>query len=348
MEVILHFGMPKTGSSSIQETFATAPPPGLATLPWPQANHAAFVVAFFEDAPERHPAFAHRPDPAGAVAAMRAEWEPRIEAAFANPDIGRILISAERLYNTPRPALRRLADWLDARAQRVTVVGYVRPPVAFSASALVQNIRAGTGGRRVAEVWPVYRAKIGKFDDVFGRDRVRLFPFRPERMPGGDVTADFAARIGVALDPARIRRVNESLCREAAALIHAWDRTRPKREGAAARSARARLVRALQGLKGDRLELGPALVAPLLARHAADLDWIADRLGEPLADAASEAPDALSSEDDLMHIAAGAADRMGELALAAAGRGAGLERVARLLDALMAAQATAAAHQTGV
>ena len=95
--------------------------------------------------------------------------------------------------------------------------------------------------------------------------------------PGGDVVADFAAKLGVALPGARPVRANDGLSREAMAV--AWCRLAgclgpdyPDRARAA--RFRATPARALSGFGQGRFAFAEAVLAPAVAAQRADLDWM--------------------------------------------------------------------------
>jgi hypothetical protein len=61
-----------------------------------------------------------------------------------------------------------------------------------------------------------------KFDDVLGRENVRLWKFDPPSFPNGCVVQDFCTRLGIALPRERVIRVNASISREAVQLLYTY------------------------------------------------------------------------------------------------------------------------------
>ena len=60
MEAIIHPGMPKTGSSSIQETFVSIKPEGWISPDTPTGNMSGLFALFFEDNLHEHHSFQAR------------------------------------------------------------------------------------------------------------------------------------------------------------------------------------------------------------------------------------------------------------------------------------------------
>jgi hypothetical protein len=315
MRAIVHAGMPKTGSSSIQAHFARAAHPGLER--WDSEGFTShmlpLLVAFGEPARlAQHRAIRAR----GQAFVDRLPRLRRRLLAGAEAQATRLagsetrfFVSSERLTQIDDAgSVEPFARWIGARASEIRVIAYVRPPVSWGRSMLQQALKSGIvrpGGLR--PVWAQYRERFERLDGAFGRDRVELVAFRPERFPGGDVVADFAARLGLEVAPGSAERANESLSLEAAAILFATHRARREAgERIVPHTAARAYVEAVRRLPGRPLVLAAALWAEPLRDQAADLAWIEDRLGEPLDEPLDPVPGEIASGGELMRVAAAA------------------------------------------
>ncbi len=317
MRVVVHMGMHKTGSSSIQGYFHRTELPGVAYLRFQGPNHSGIFTMLFDDDErvlrsrtlnengtidlgellQRRASGVHQ-----FAAQMRVLQGTDATAIFSAEQI-----SAPRFVN----ARARLHAFLRGFTEDLAVVGYVRSPLSYAVSAFQQRLRSPQRLRDEEMcVLPVYRDRFEQMDDLFGRDRVQLVPFTPAALHGGDVVMDFAHRIGVELPGAPPERLNEALSLEAAALLY-LHRTQGagRLSGIAGATAINReFAQRLRALGRTRFTFAPELWQPQLHALRDDLEWIRDRLGTPLEDTSPPAyAETVASPAQLLDIA----DRQG-------------------------------------
>jgi hypothetical protein len=286
---ILHFGMHKTGSSSIQHSLA---------------GFADADFAFYQDHRGRtnhNGAILDLLAKPGSYDARRRRWNSRggSEAAVKSAADGArrslddavrslgeraLIISGEGMLLLPADQLGEIAAHIrDRGIEQIAAVAYVRPPAAFVTS-LARAMRGGSLKRlNLQRRSSNYREQFEKFDTVFGRENVQLWKFDPASFPDGCVVQDFCARLGIDLPAERIVRVNESIPREAVALLYTY-RKFGGESGLAAMPAeqRARLVKRLAELGRTKFRFSPDLLRPMLKYNRADIEWMEARLGASL------------------------------------------------------------------
>ncbi len=247
--LILHIGLSKTGSSSIQHVLAEQRPAlrtqgvHLARSPgW--ANHALLPAAVVNDAKilwGYHPATWEGLSPPVRIARFRDEFAA--EMAGLPDDVTRVVMTAEQIGGVLREPeeVARLADLLAPYFDPVQVVVYIRRQDQHAASAYTEWLRGGTlrdpglpaGG---AEKHPEYDygGMLDRWAGVFGQDSVTPRIFARDRLVDGDVVADFLALTDIALpmlDDATMRQSNLSLSAPAQALLLAAGRLTASRAG---------------------------------------------------------------------------------------------------------------------
>lgn len=300
-QCIVHIGMHKTGSTSIQRSlhgfdddrFLYA---RLARTP----NHSLAIYSAFATTPERH----HLHRSAGRDQRRVHRYNDRvykeldhcIEAARGRA----LIISGEDISSLHKRDLPKLRDYLDARFGKLLIVGYVRPPASFLASSFQQRVKSGTlNSFNLMRMYRNYRATFEKFDEVFGRNRVQLWKFDPETFPEGDVVSDFCRRLGISLPRRGTLRLNESLSDHAVAAFYTYNKLGKYAGMNLLRSAGGKaLVRLLQG---EKFRLSPDSVRPVLEHNRADIEWMEQRLGQSLQEDLGEHRDTdVRDEEDLL------------------------------------------------
>lgn len=299
---VLHFGMPKTGSTSIQATLLAAGAlPGVTYLNVGTGNSSrALATMFMDDPAEFH---------------LNAKWALDVaeldrekQLAFQHFDqqfraaTPLFVISAEVISTLEVSALTRLRDWLERRVDTIELVGYVRAPKGYMESELQQKVKAGRSRFDLGSHYPGYQARFGKLEQVFGRERVQYWKFDPARFPNQDVVRDFAQRLSIAVPDSALQHANTSLTRNGLSLLYIYRKHGPGYgSGSGSVEQNRQLQKTLREVGGPKLRLARAAVEPILTRNASDIAWMEERLGEPLAEPLGEdEPQAIRSEDDLL------------------------------------------------
>jgi len=322
MKIVIHIGMHKTGSSSIQQTFARFQHPGLEYINWNRGgNHSALYVLLFEDIEKlrdyhifkaRGPAFVRT------LPEMREKWRAQVSEQLAQAGDRTIIFSAEAISLAQfANAGQRLHDFCAVYSNDISVLGYVRPPGGFIARGFQQYLKGGT----IARVFdggasPHYRERFEWIDQVFGRSTVTLKEFAPRRLQGGDVVKDFSEEVGVApLSEDQIIRTNESLSLEAVAVLYVQRRLG---QGFVlgfnrANAANKAFTSSLAKIGSGKFSLSSKMLAPILEKERDDIAWMEARLGHPFSDSGKDNKDAIDSLDDLVDIALGQFDAVQDL-----------------------------------
>lgn len=316
MDVIIHPGMPKTGSSSIQQTLVGLQPEGWAYPASGTGNMGRELMLMFEDAPWTATAFTQQGLNREEIEARRDKVAGELTAALtAAAAAGQnTVFSAERIFNVPEPVVTRLRDYYVGLGFTPRVVAYVRRPVSFMQSAFQQNLKTDNPGLfHPGNLYPHYRRGFATLDRVFGRENVTLKLFDKDSLAGGDAVIDFYAEMGHDLPASQVIRVNETLSLPAVALLYAQRQLGGgmprgfKRAG----QANAAFIAALAKLEGPKPQFSHGLLDPILDRFAGDLEWLEKRVGVPVIDRPEvDGPDAIGGHDDLLALADAHADSL--------------------------------------
>jgi hypothetical protein len=290
MRCILHIGMHKTGTTSIQRSLADFADDAFVYYAdhLERSNHGRAVYEWLgiEQWDVRRANF-HR---------ARTQLRHVIRALQGRT----LIVSSERIWRMPQGLLARLAGFLRARGfDKIEIAAYIRPPAAYLTSVAQQH--AKTNGHidfptLIAKEYADYEARFGTIDAVFGRENVHLKKFDPASFEAGCVVRDFCHQFGIDIPESRVERVNESLSREALGLLFTYRRLSPdsatKRDGIAAQ---------LGTIGKTKFRLSPDLLRQTLAAHRDDIEWMEARLGCSLQENLGDAqPNDISSAADLL------------------------------------------------
>ncbi len=301
---IVHIGMHKTGSSSIQATLAAGmDDPGFVYLTGGRgSNLSTPLYSMLSSHVENFHFHRKHGHDSKDIKAYNRQTRDALTAEIAECGRRIAIISGEGLSRLDPDAVTRLARFLNNRFQSVQIIAYVRPPKSYMESAFQQLLK---GGRlrhfEIASLYPNYRDRFEPYIDVFGRESVTFKRFEPKEFPSSCVVTDFCQTIGMKLDATRVRRVNESLSLEAIRLLYTL-RVFGGNAGFGSEALRAdrEMVEFLQEVTGGKLRLASDLSLPVLKDHQKDILWMEEVLGASLSESAIANDNEIHGEEDLL------------------------------------------------
>jgi hypothetical protein len=302
---IIHFGMHKTGSSSIQQSLAERlDDPGFRYVTTGVANSSGGIAIGFLDDPATYQGSRKTGMSGSQLEHRRQIIRQRLSAQLRSERSSGActILSAEYISTMKSGDFTSLCDFFAEHGYAVTAVGYIRSPKSYMESAFQQRVQGGFNTFELSKVYPHYRYHFDKFDAILGRERVRFWHFDPRSFAGGCVVQDFCRRLGIAFPPANVVRTNEGLSRPAVSLLFAYRRFGPE-FGVGPTVIRENLLLAQRfaQLRGPKLRFHSSLVAPILEEQRDDLAWMEERLGTSLSeDMTRDDGSAICSEGDLL------------------------------------------------
>ena len=232
MELTLHIGSGKTGTSSIQQMLATNRET-LAGAGWlyPQApgigRHVRLGL-YLRDTQDLTQTPAWHRQGFDTPERFRRIFRRRLFAEIDEAELPRMLMSDEALYSMSRPNLRRLRGFTDRFASSVVVVAYLRRQDEHLVSRYQQVVKVGE--TRSLVDWASgdmsftydYRARLAQWRRVMEPRGVVVRRFERGRFKGDSLLVDFLDACGIDIDAARLElpgNRNESLGAEAVELL---------------------------------------------------------------------------------------------------------------------------------
>lgn len=299
---IVHVGMHKTGSSSIQRSLQGFSDGEIVYAQFGnQSNHSVPLRSLFTPHQEKY--FSHRTT--GRTGEQLQSYIDKtwvvLENNLANVGDRTLLFSAEGISLLPKKGLKRLHTYLKSKFDNISIVAYVRPPMGYISSSFQQRLKGGVLGFS-RPTYRSYKKSFSRLDEIFGRENVLLWKFSPENFPGNCVVQDFCRRLGIALPVSSIIHTNESMSRETATLLYIYSKFAAelgfeKLTGGMSRD----LIGVLSSVEGTKFRFAPSLVKPLLEKNQKDIEWMEARLGQPLKeDLPQDHPSDIRDEHDLL------------------------------------------------
>ena len=277
----IHFGLHKTGSSSIQRFLSSCRSEIIRYPDLGETNQSRpLATAFRHDAADYHLNRKSGLNPE-AIARRGREVRASLDAAFSSLGARRMVLSAEDLSLFTEPDLAEFFRFVGEHASSLNAVAYVRGVSSWLESLFQESLKNSRCLPQLGQIQPLYRPRLEKFDRLLGRSNVQLVRYDPEKFVGRCVVHDFALRVGAEPPSRPLQRRNASLSLPAVRLLAVYRKWRSLPLPADNRLAEEnkQLHRILQDLQGEPLRFDRSVAEHFTHRHKADIDWAEERLG---------------------------------------------------------------------
>jgi hypothetical protein len=305
-ELLVHYGTPKTGSTSIQQTLFNHDQ-GLTNCAYVHGrlpNSSLMIGNSFQSAA----AIATR---SPGSESSEVEWRRSVARDMltkalnrASAKSNRLVLSAEVIAALSKPELTKMRDWLAPYAQQIRFIGYIRDPVSSTRSIFQEQIKTKyppgfTFDAYFSQPGGGYRM-VERLDALFGRDAVTILPFDKSLFPGGDVVQHFLATAQISGNGLKSESVNESLSHLAVKALFCYRSLRERFDAQPQYASREAFIGSLRALDGPSFAVHGDVEQSLRANCQHWDDWAEKRLGRSLPYADSFKDYGIRSESDLM------------------------------------------------
>jgi hypothetical protein len=270
--MILHIGMHKTGTSSIQHALADALVDDrfrfvqLAGY----ANGSLLIGNAYADLS----GYPHHPDSSMEHRRLSRRNAMKVITTELNAFDERIpILSAELICSLEDDAKHALLDLLRRYHPELRVAAYIRRPKSLVDSAYQERLKSALVTINDHFEGVEYRKIFVAFDDFLGRQMVTIRLFEKENLHEGDVVADFAATWGIGIDRTRVLRENEALSQEAVKLLYTYRLAHPQ-----VLEGDEHIIALLSDVGGERFRLHSSVYRRTAVIRPADIEWANERL----------------------------------------------------------------------
>ncbi len=220
MELILHYGMHKTGSSSIQDTLYNLDSSEFTYIHFGQPNPSLQVTQGFSEGWEKRPVFARQHLKKEDVESRTVRARKAVLKQFRSIKTDRAVFSAEAFAHLNRQELKEFINLVRPFTSEIRAIGYVRSPKSYTESVFQQKIKRSRIKLGEPLVNINYKRLIEGLDEALGKSNVEVYEFNRDTLQGGCVVRDFCYRSGIAVQDNKIVSSNESLSRPAVQLLY--------------------------------------------------------------------------------------------------------------------------------
>jgi len=220
-KLILHIGMHKTGSTSIQESLGRSREFLQKNNIWypsmSEVNHTVNFTPIFSNDPLKDITFKIKQITTMDQArkeqeAMKQVWIEELRKVSCET----VIISAEGCSMLLEPRVREMKAFLDQFFDDYLILIYVREPRSFYVSVIQQMFKhtdVSFDNFSFRKPDQLFTRRLPPYLNVFGRERVVVRPFNRKAFKNGDLIDDFFDSVGIDIDTSHIQRIyaNESL-----------------------------------------------------------------------------------------------------------------------------------------
>jgi len=298
---ILHVGMPKTGSTSIQDSlfFGLRDPQFRYIHLTNRPNAADFLNAIFLDDPSQHWVYQRKGYSACKVERLKYRYQEMLQQAlrraFANQNTP--IISSEDCWDYTSDQLQKVRTFMDQLDASFNVIVYIRPFKSWIESDFQQDAKQVLCpfynklefGQAYIKQKINYTERLSIIEQIFGADRVVVRPFKRNQLIDGCVVRDFCKTLDINFEPSKIQRVNVGFSAEAVKLLNSYNLYALNQDSPSFADHHLLTLR-LEQLKGQRFRLHSSIIEPLIShireqeqmilrRYAIDISenlWAAD------------------------------------------------------------------------
>jgi hypothetical protein len=298
---ILHIGMPKTGSSSIQDSLFNSNyiEGGEYLKVGKSSNHSTMIFSLFSNNPENHHAHKALGLNNNDIDIYNKNNFLEIKNAVSITSAKKIIISGEDILFLNEEELRKLKQCFSDLFSEILIFAYVRPPISFMQSAFQQKIKEGDLRFGISGFYPHYKKRFENFDKVFDKKNVNLIKFEKNNLYSNDVVLDFCHRVNISIEDKNLIRSNESLSLEAISFLFLFHKLNEKNNIIASED-NYRLAEIFTDFGKEKFQYSQDLILEIKKLISEDIRWMENRLECSLDEAFVKTENDISSENDLL------------------------------------------------
>ena len=317
MKIILHFGMPGTGMSTIQNAyFHNLSDPDfhyLRVISSPSQNLAltALLSTQTRSANVQQSGIGTVSDPQDSRFVEECHVSLEQQLTLCVQENRTAIFSADKILDCSESELRRLHEIFSRFTTDIVAAGYISSPKVIMETQFQRfHMSRGHASFNLERYYPHFKKRLLKFYRVLGSKRVNIWNIDASYDQTGQVVSDFSGKLGISAYGQPSSIMTEGMSLPAVSLLYTCRKLAKLADGPGlSKKANLLLMRELDQLSGPRFRLHSSLLQDELQQHSADLEWIAHRCKiKPLEDINEDDDIAVRGEADLLRYDPGTID----------------------------------------
>ena len=205
-EVILHIGLHKTGSTSIQKALKGYNKDGVKAIGFEEENHSIPMYTIFSENRYDYHIWRNENYCRGDIEKKKNDYLKILSSECGNDKIKTLIISGEDLSVLNNSEVKILADYLRTKNVKTTIICYVRDPLSWIASNSQERVKAGWPLIKIDEI---FKRSIQNYMQYFGRENIQIYDFQESIKLTDSIVSHFSEILSI--DIKEPLRENESL-----------------------------------------------------------------------------------------------------------------------------------------
>ncbi|QHD50385.1 hypothetical protein [Vreelandella aquamarina] len=281
---IVHIGMPKTGSSTLQEAFDKGLNDSRVLYPkFPESNQSGRIYGLFvKNYLSYHFLAAQGVNDKEKLQLFRDKSRKILHDAFCSENKSIILLSGEDLFHMTEEEVINFKNFLDPYFKKIVIFAYVRPVKSLLESAFQQLVKYHKKNNLdPSSLYHRYK-NFENFDKAFGSNNVLLYKFSKGDLIGSDIVLDFCKKLGLEDTYSDGKIFNESLSREAVAVLFTYHYHQKINSdfGDKKYLVANEFVELLRGISGHSFKFSSKYYERVMLQFESDYSWIKKRISD--------------------------------------------------------------------
>ncbi|MFM1800353.1 MAG: hypothetical protein RLZZ117_2631 [Cyanobacteriota bacterium] len=286
---ILHVGMPKTGTSSIQDSlWSNLKDPRFHYVDLTgHPNGSEFMNLAFMDDPLEYWLYRKL-----GYSRARLSWLKRRYQAKLRRQLCRVykanqtaIISAEVCWRFKPSELEAIREFMRDVGFELCVIAYLRPMKSWLESNIQQNLKFGSDittidriGDEQCMVYLRYSQRLKTFESIFGKANLVVRAFTSEGLIAGCVVSDFCQALGIRFAPKSILRANESMAGDTVRMLYCFNKFL-RTSSYPSLASNQLMLKHLSELKGENFHLHSRFFLHMVDHIQSENDLLLSRYG---------------------------------------------------------------------
>jgi len=302
--LVVHVGMPKTGSTAIQQSLSRQSlPSGFVYPNFGDFNHTFGLIDAFADDPGKVRAQLNRTIAERQLLKNSSRIRALLERLAGSPDIHTMILSAEGFQRLGDEGVKNLREFFRAFGFHIEAYGYIRAPFDFLPANFQEHLKVGPTTLSRVRTMVAYGAWVARHKRHFAADEFNLVAYERSKFPNGNIVSDFAVRIGMSgfVPIENKSNTNMSLSVQAVKLLYVFrEKTGAEHPSCKPNRQHRLFVSKLHELDGDRFRFSPDFVQELINEQKEAVEAIGKAIGANLLEVVTDRPEFISSESELV------------------------------------------------